>query len=430
MINGRSVAHRSANTPHPSFWYIPLSRSLICSVMKQMQKTRSMLLLLALSLAIATIRNFVQISMPLKRVRNKQPSSIMMLPQFRSNHSIFQQGSNIRLIDTLSQTSDPTNGTIFNTTTNITTMTTLPPKTVLYSKARSDRSGSMIQDMLMCHAYAYHTNNVYGGACADWTLPQFRGKQEFHQQLLQAIGLNFVLSIACPPPINATDPPQKVIWMNRHKYISNDTGIFTSDYRQYIQRLMAPAIHKNESEFVLSVHIRRGDITPCRPRTRDYHRYLPNSHYLTLIDRYLPFNNDNSNSNNQKIDDTKVHLPNTTNKTIRVVIYSESQSLESFTNFTNRGYDVQLDGDIGTVWQGLLASDVIILSRSSFSLVPAILTTAKVVYTPFWHAPLSHWDIVDDELLQQTLLEFRRLKAIHCPPTLFSKRKKNNKTES
>ena len=35
------------------------------------------------------------------------------------------------------------------------------------------------------------------------------------------------------------------------------------------------------------------------------------------------------------------------------------------------------------------------MSKSSFSVVPAMLCKGKVLYPPFWHAPLPGWDIVD-----------------------------------
>eukprot|EP00934_Nitzschia_sp_Nitz4_P005755 Nitzschia sp. Nitz4//scaffold191_size41780//32644//33384//NITZ4_007475-RA/size41780-exonerate_protein2genome-gene-0.37-mRNA-1//1//CDS//3329540205//5745//frame0 len=234
----------------------------------------------------------------------------------------------------------------------------------------------------MCHAYAFHSNVRYGGACVyDWTLPQFRGKRKLHEELLQAIGLKDVLQFQCPPS-------DGIKLQNRNAYIQNDTAIFTSDYIQHLQTLIAYPTKTHARQ--IAVHIRRGDITPCRPRTRGYPRYLPNQHFLRLIDRYNAQNNS------------------------RVIIFSESESFESFDAFRARGYDVVLDGDIGNVWKGILQSDVVILSRSSFSLVPAIMSKGMIVFTPFWHEPLAHWDVVDEDFVNETLTEFRRLKAT-CP---------------
>ena len=249
---------------------------------------------------------------------------------------------------------------------------------VIWSQARGDRSGSFIQDMLMCHAYAFHNDYIYGGACGRDTKLIFRS---LHKELVDAMGLSNVLKFGCPSA--------NVNLQRRSDYIKNDTGIFTDAYIKFLQSLIEYPTKPERRR--IAVHIRRGDITPCRPRTRGYPRYLPNQHFLRLIDRYNPQNDSD------------------------VFIYSESKSFETFDKFRARGYHVVLDGSIGDVWKGILISDVAILSRSSFSLVPAVLTKGTVVYTEFWHKPLPGWEIVEEDFVNATTVEFRRLKAT-CPP--------------
>lgn len=256
---------------------------------------------------------------------------------------------------------------------------------IIWSRARTDRSGATIQDMLMCHAFAYQNDFHYAGACARnmaWkAMKIFNGHKPHHEELLEAIGLSKVLRFECP---QSNRTPLR----DRNDYIKNDTAIFTPDYLDHLHRIIEyPAKPERRT---ISVHIRRGDISPCRPRTRGYPRYLPNQHFLRLLDRY------------------------DADKNSDVVIYSESQSFESFQEFEERGYKLVLDGSIGDVWKGILVSDVVILSRSSFSLVPAVMTKGKVVFTPFWHEPLPHWDVVEEEFLNETLTKFRQLKAA-CP---------------
>jgi hypothetical protein len=250
-------------------------------------------------------------------------------------------------------------------------------KKVIWSHARGDRSGAFIQDMLMCHAYAFHNNYEYGGVCGRDTNLQYKSN---HKELIEAIGLSNVLKFSCPPP--------DVELQYRRDYIGNDTQIFTREYIEYLQGLINYPEKPHRRS--ITVHMRRGDITPCRPRTRGYPRYLPNQHFLRLIDRYNPQNDS------------------------EVFVYSESASFEPFDEFHKRGYHVILDGSIGQVWKSFLVSDVVILSRSSFSFVPALMTRGIVVFTPFWHKPLPGWDIVDEVFVNETLDEFRRIKAT-CP---------------
>ena len=50
-----------------------------------------------------------------------------------------------------------------------------------------------------------------------------------------------------------------------------------------------------------------------------------------------------------------------------------------------------LDEDVFDTFNSLVFADVLVLSKSSFSYVAALLSDAVVVYTPFWHPPRKHW---------------------------------------
>jgi len=140
----------------------------------------------------------------------------------------------------------------------------------------------------------------------------------------------------------------------------------------------------------IAVHIRRGDVEPCG---KNGMRYLPNSYYLALIDIY-------TEKLKQRMKSTGVN--NYTSEEIEVRIFSQSGSHESFDVFRNLGYTLKLDGAPQTAWKSMIyESDVIILSISSFSMLPSILSlalsgnpTTTVVYTPFWHLPLPQFDNV------------------------------------
>ena len=284
-----------------------------------------------------------------------------------------------------------------------------PAGRIVYSYVRGDRSGAAIQDMLMAHAYAFSKGQRYGGAC------QRRAFKDYviqpRKDLLQVLGLESEIPFQCSSTGKL---------MNRAKYTQKDTGIFTPKYLEYMHAVIA---HKQQQPPPLrpkqiTVHIRRGDITPCRPRTNGFPRYLPNQHYLALIERYMA--------------KLLANKDDTDNQPIQVVVYSESETFEPLDEFSQKGYDVRLDGSIDQVWKAIaFESDVVILSRSSFSLVPAVLSlpNTTVVYTPFWHKPLAHWDdlgILDPVLTNTTLAEFRRLKAT-CPPKAERKRQEKQR---
>jgi hypothetical protein len=77
---------------------------------------------------------------------------------------------------------------------------------------------------------------------------------------------------------------------------------------------------KSNAPFTIAVHIRRGDVDLCCLPFR----YLPNSHYLRLIEKYAA-----------------------THADARVVIFSESKSFEPLDVFSNKGYELMFDGDVG-----------------------------------------------------------------------------------
>jgi hypothetical protein len=145
---------------------------------------------------------------------------------------------------------------------------------------------------------------------------------------------------------------------------------------------------KESSQFEMAVHIRRGDVRPCK----NVQRYLPNAHYLYLIDEYskmlLQKHSNHTNSDGP---------PN-----IHVTIYSESASFEAFDVFYEKNYSVELDTNLGIVWNAIEVADVAILSRSYFSFVPAILNYNHIIVaTPFLgFEPLSGWHTANTSLVQ------------------------------
>ena len=244
------------------------------------------------------------------------------------------------------------------------------------------KSGAVIEDMLMAHAYSFHMNGMYGGCCA-----QSGTNIERHEDLLDAIGLKDALPFKCAKDYK-DDSSTKKKTISKDMYHTEDTRIWTPAYVAYLKSLVKyPA--KNEDEFVIVAHIRRGDVTPCRVKNLGYDRYLPNKHFLDLIDLYK-------------------------RPGARVEIISESESFESLDEFREKGYIVNLDEDLGEIWRTFVSADVVILSRSDFSMIPAVCAMGQVVYTPFWHPPIRGWDRVPKEIMMETDVETDRLRRERC----------------
>jgi hypothetical protein len=94
-----------------------------------------------------------------------------------------------------------------------------------------------------------------------------------------------------------------------------------------------------------------------------------------------------------------------------VTIFSES-SCRCFKPFTDRNYTLNLDGNLTDVWGAMMQSDVLILSRSDFSFVPALLGKAKrILYTPYDKQALPGWETIDPTITERTNQELNYKKT-------------------
>ena len=258
-------------------------------------------------------------------------------------------------------------------------------KTMIFHHYLKGKSGEVIEDMLLAHAYAFHHGYVYGGSCGE-----IGAKKDQHEALLDAIGLKEVLPFSCPADHRGEDDIGRKSVIPREDFHQDDTRTWTPLYVDHLKELVRYP-PKEPDVYTIVVHIRRNDITPCRPQHHGYDRYLPNLHYLNLIEKY--------------------HQPGA-----RVVVFSQSKSYEPLDVFEEKGYEVLLDSDMSEIWKTIIVSDVVILSRSDFSLIPSIVARGTIVYTPFWHIPLRNWERVDSEQMELTDAETKRLQE-SCPKT-------------
>jgi hypothetical protein len=253
---------------------------------------------------------------------------------------------------------------------------------VIFNNYYRGKSGKVVEEMLMAHAYAFNQNVTYGGCCASSTI-----KVGAHEELLEAIGLKDVLQFHCPHDLETDFSVRKSV-IPRDHYTSDDTRVWTPEYVDYVRSLLSyPRIqHKG---YTIVVHMLRGETSPCREKHEGYYRYLPNLHYQNLIDQYM-------------------------RPGARVVIYTSTKSFEDLNEFRKRGYQVNVDASLMDSWKDFVVADVLIMSRSDFSMVPAMLAKGTVVYTPFWHHSLRLWKRVNKELMKECDEEIERLRSEMC----------------
>jgi hypothetical protein len=257
-----------------------------------------------------------------------------------------------------------------------------------YSICRGDRSGSVIADMLYAHAFAFANNLTYAGNCC-----VTRGTPKADTRaLLQDLHWNEIIPFQCPEGVdnqnynvkNANATAIHPLLLNKDVYrLQGERTNFKPAWKNHIKEALSEYSSKssgNTKPFEMVVHIRRGDVHPCTYKRR----YLPNDHFIQLIDRYTP----------KELVGRPVH----------VTIYSESDSYEPLDVFISRNYTIKLDTErLAEVWQALSTADVAILSRSYFSIVPAIINPNVVVATEFFDFDVTvmgnAWDYADAPLV-------------------------------
>jgi hypothetical protein len=244
---------------------------------------------------------------------------------------------------------------------------------VVYALARQDRAGSAIAHMLATHAYAFHHNFTYGGACFRWKQRKPHIRKAFvnhmpdHVRLLQGLGLSNILRFNCPKD------ERGAVFITTKDLEGKKYELWTDTWVKDIRSQVSSHYKKNSDVVDMAVHVRRQDIEPCGIWAD---RYLPNSYFLQQI---------------------KENYPHDDSRKVKVTIYSTRENpYEPFDDFSN--YTLDLDGDIVETWRSIMTADIVITSKSSFSLVPALLNANGKIIAPASDSFfLTHWRKANDK---------------------------------
>jgi len=137
----------------------------------------------------------------------------------------------------------------------------------------------------------------------------------------------------------------------------------------------------------VALHVRRGDVKKSKKE-----RYNDDGYFLSItkkIRTHFP------NADVHMFSSTGCKWHRVLNPTTGAIgrrceqLYDE----ESFSAFKNRGIKVHLDGDLLVDWAHFVRADVLVLSKSAFSNVPALLNRRCVVWqrSTWTMMKLGHW---------------------------------------
>ena len=317
-----------------------------------------------------------------------------------------------------------------------------------YAKARTDQSGRQMVRFLQLDAVAWVRGGVVGGACPDFrhsfkalTPDDIRRHVNETERLLSYLGLQDLFRFECPSQEDLDSG--KAIFLTTKQVKSDTTTMFTPEWLASLRNRVSfpydddnnnnneitpsssthtttPIIQPTEPSTAttstavprkplqVAVHVRRGDVTPCSRKKAVVARYLPNAFYAKLLDTYLP----------QYCGGDAMNTTLTQN--CNVTIYTESETLEDFAIFQERGYHMNLDGHLGQVWTDMIRADILVTSQSAFSYVPAFLNRHVVIQPQYFELPpLPGWVVIpySSNLLVAARLETEQLAAQHCGQT-------------
>mmetsp|Transcript_22088 Transcript_22088/g.57660 ORF Transcript_22088/g.57660 Transcript_22088/m.57660 type:complete len:412 (+) Transcript_22088:114-1349(+) len=277
---------------------------------------------------------------------------------------------------------------------------------VLFIKESNEGMGSRVQELLTAMAVAHRNGMNFGGmvsrgvchkahgasvvraARALLKLPHgndifteeppifhavYRGVQNLEENFARGSfrgpdfqsGANVLVQLRC---ISCElDGPE---W-NHSEYQQYWNPPFMKALRESAVGLYSQPLVYSSNVPAVAVHVRRGDVSQ-----NDTRRHTPDSWYFKLVSRIR-----------KTMPDADVHVFSS--------LEGKHEDSE-FDEYRKRGMTVHLDEtDIAKPWAQLARADVLVMAKSSFSHVPALLSNGCVLYEEYWHRPMQNWVVVN-----------------------------------
>jgi hypothetical protein len=179
--------------------------------------------------------------------------------------------------------------------------------------------------------------------------------------------------------------PQRILKRRKTLYVIPHSHGFADRYPQLYEGLLPELrrryfvaakdvpLHRQPGLLNIAVHLRRGDVSPDLPHFAP--RFTSNrkvAHTVHLV--------------SDLVDRLGVNY--------RVRIYSQGRP-QDFGELAALG-KLHLDECPFATFHNLVMSDVLVMAKSSFSYVAALLSPRGVrLYEPFWHRPQRDWVVLD-----------------------------------
>tara|TARA_B110000211_G_C13901292_1_gene474075 strand:- start:31 stop:849 length:819 start_codon:yes stop_codon:yes gene_type:complete len=145
---------------------------------------------------------------------------------------------------------------------------------------------------------------------------------------------------------------------------------YTRQVLDKIRKLYHSNSKPNINNIDIAIHIRRGDVN----KNSNSNRYTNNNKYKKYIDYFLK------------------KYPK-----YNITIFSQGNETD-FQNLKHSKVSFDLNSNVEKTFHSLVMAKVLLISKSSFSYSSALLNKNTIYYIDFWHKPLQHWLLIDNEI--------------------------------
>ena len=155
---------------------------------------------------------------------------------------------------------------------------------------------------------------------------------------------------------------QQCYWLNR-RYPDTFEAIAPALRDKFGAANRAP----NKDRFVVAIHVRRGDVD----QSQNTSRFTPNANILRTIALIRSI-----------LDDLDIKAS--------YHVHSQGKA-EDFADFAKLGCELHLDTDAIETMRQIVDSDVLVMAKSAFSYVAALINNGVKLYEPMGDPPMSSW---------------------------------------
>ena len=237
---------------------------------------------------------------------------------------------------------------------------------------RNDGFGAQLQTIIWTYIYCKMKNQKFFYSPIEDIAHNYDNDPNFINSIEDLINLKDNIDLASNELKEIVKKIEGKLVRQIYKYI--EKNINSKDYMNYLndfKKIFFLNKQKNNNENIINVaiHIRR----PNPHDNRILGTNTPDKYYLKIIK----------------------HIKNKyAEKNLKIHIYSQGD-ISNFQIYQDDNVLLHINEDMIDTFMGMVNSDILVTSASSFSYIAAFLNEGEIYYKKFWHPPMEKWIVSD-----------------------------------